>query len=79
MKKYIYIKINKHVLSKCLYVKNNENDKNKGNINNNFYIINLNNNNREKEDKTGLKNILNSFLIKITVYKPVLIHYIKLY
>ena len=75
----MYIKTNKHILNKYLYIKNNKNDKNKGNINSSLYTASLNNNNREKEDETGLKNILNSFLIKITVYKPVLTYYIKLY
>ena len=79
MEKYIYIKINKHVLNKHLYIKNNKNNENKRNINSNFYTADLNNSNKEKENKINLKNILNSFLIKITVYKSALTYYIKLY
>ena len=79
MKEYTHIKINKYILNKRLYVKNNENNKNKRNINSSFYIISLNNSNRKKKNKINLKNILNSFLIKITIYKFTLIYYIKLY
>ena len=79
MKEYIHIKINKYILNKYLYIKNDKNDKNKENINSSFYIVNLNNNNKEEKDKTNLKNILNFFLIKITMYKSVSIYYIKLY
>ena len=79
MEEYTCIKTNKHILNKYLYTKNNKNDENEENINSNLYIADLNNSNKEKENKTGLKDILNSFLIKITVYKPALIYYIKLY
>ena len=73
------IKINKYILNKHLYIKNNKNNKNKENINSNFYTTGLNNSNKKKENKINLKNILNFFLIKITVYKPALTYYIKLY
>ena len=78
MEKHTYIKINKYILNEHLYIKNNENNENKRNINNNFYIISLNNNNKKEKNKINLKNILNSFLIKITIYKLVLTYYIKL-
>ena len=63
MEKYIYIKTNKYILNKCLYVKNDKNDKNKGNINNSLYITGLNNNNKEKK-KNKLKRHFKLFFNK---------------
>ena len=79
MEEHMCIKINKHILNKYLYAKNDKNNKNKKNINDNLYTADLNNNNKEKENKISLKDILNSFSIKITVHKSALIYYIKLY